>query len=259
VFEVRDATDFHASGTKPWIEELPAGGADHWAARSSRRKRREKYRLAFIATKFRIGEEPDPFVLEIDVTAEPWIVRDVTAAVDAEGCAAREQREKEYADAISRARASLIAELFRRQEAQEPIILKEKDAVPYLMKCGMKRNAARKLLDDPQGAWELRKIDGVKGHPVGVFLRPRPGEKGNGGGNATPEKPTKNAGLFDADFGRPHPEHLAEIPPFHPIENKYVATQPISATTKVTSSEQVSDLSGKARSNASGSEDALEL
>ena len=149
VFEVRDATDFHASGTKPWIEELPAGGADHWAARSSRRKRREKYRLAFIATKFRIGEEPDPFVLEIDLTAEPWIVRDVTAAVDAEGCAAREQREKEYADAISRGRASLIAELFRRQEAQEPIILKEKDAVPYLMKCGMKRNAARKLLDEP--------------------------------------------------------------------------------------------------------------
>jgi hypothetical protein len=168
-------------------------------------------------------------------------VRDVTAAVDAEGCAAREQREKEYADAISRGRASLIAELFRRQEAQEPIILKEKDAVPYLMKWGMKRNAARKLLDDPQGAWELRTIDGVKGHPIGVFLRPRPGEKGNGGGNATPEKPAKNTGLFQGDFGRPHPEHTAEISPYQPVENKSVDTPPISAVnTNLTSLDEVS-------------------
>jgi hypothetical protein len=231
VFEVRDATDFHPSGTKPWIEELPAGGADYWAARSSRRKRREKYRLAFIATKFRIGEEPDPFVLELDLTTDPWTVRDVTDAVDAEGHAAREQSAKEYAEVISRAKSSLVAELCRRQEAQEPIMLKEKDAVPYLMKCGLKRNAARKLLDDPQGAWELRQIDGVKGHPVGVFLPPGPGEKGNGGGNTTPQKPAKNAGLFNVDFCRPHPEHLAEIPPSQPIENKSVATQSISAAT----------------------------
>jgi hypothetical protein len=267
VFEVRDATDFHPSGTKPWIEELPAGGADFWAARSSRRKRREKYRLAFIATKFRIGEEPDPFVLELDLTTDTWTVRDVTNAVDAEGCAVREQREKEHAEAINRARASLVAELVRRQEAQEPIMLKEKDAVPFLLKSGLKRNAARQLLEDPRGAWECRNIEGPKGHPIGVFLPSRPGEKSNGGGNTTPQKPAKNADLFDADFGRPHPEHLAEIPPSHPIENKSVATQPISAaTTKVTSSEQASanashegDLNTKDRSNASGSEDALEL
>jgi hypothetical protein len=241
--------------------------ADFWAARSSRRKHRDKYRLAFIATKFRIGEEPDPSVFEIDLKTEPWTVRDVTDTVDAEGCAAREQRAREYAEAINRARASLTAELFRREGAQEPIMLKEKDAVPYLMSCGLKRNAGRKLLDDPQGAWELRQIEGMKGHPVGFFLLSRPGEKSNGGGNTTPQKPAKNAGLFDADFGRPHPEHLAEIPPSHPVENKGVATQPISAaTTKVTSSEQLSanpsqeeDLSMKDRSNASGSEDALEL
>jgi hypothetical protein len=135
------------------------------------------------------------------------------------------------------------------------------------MNCGLKRNAARKLLDDPQGAWELRKIEGVKGHPVGVFLRSRPREKSNGGGNTTTQKPAKNAGLFDADFSRPHPEHVAEIPPSHLVEKTSVTTQSISAaTTKVTSSEQVSanaseegDLNVKDRSNASRSEDALEL
>jgi hypothetical protein len=227
VFEVRDATDLRPSGTKPWIEELPEGGADYWAARSSRRTRRDKYRLAFIATKFRIGEEPDPFVLEIDLKTEPWTVRDVTDSVDAEGSAAREQCAKEYAEVISRARASLVVELVRRQEAEEPIMLL-KDAVLFLMKCGLKRNAARKLLDDPEGAWELRKIDGVKGHPVGVFLPSRPGEKGNRGRNTTPQKPAKNAGLFDAHFSHPHPERTGEIPPYQPVEHKGVATPHIS-------------------------------
>jgi len=216
VFEVRDATDFHPGGKKPWIEELPAGGADHWAARSSRRKHREKYRLAFTATKFRIGEEPDPFVLEIDLTTNPWTVRDVTDTVDAEGCAARERSAKEYAEALSRARASLVTEILRREEAHEPPMLK-KDAEPFLKNSGLSRNAARKLLNDPQGAWELREIDGLKGHPVGVFLPSRPGEKSNGGGNTTPQKSAKNADLFDADFCRPHPEPLAEITPPQPV------------------------------------------
>jgi hypothetical protein len=263
VFEVRDATDLHPSGTKPWIEELPAGGADYWAARSSRRKRRQKYKLAFIATKFRIGEEPDPFVIEMDLTTDPWTVENVTDAVDAEGSAAREQREKEHAETISRARASLVAEILRREEAHEPFMLKKKDAVPFLTNCKLSRNGAQKLLDDPQGAWELRKIDGVKGHPVGVFLPFRPGEKGNGGRNTTPQKPAFSAGLFDADFAHPHPERPGEIPPSQPVENKSVETPPISpVTTKLTSPEPASanasaggDSNAEDRSNGSGEDD----
>lgn len=63
VFEVRDATDFRPSGGKPWWEELPPAGAEAWAQRASRRKRRAVYRLALVPSKFRVGEEPDPFVL----------------------------------------------------------------------------------------------------------------------------------------------------------------------------------------------------
>ena len=94
VFEVRDATNFHPTGKKPWIEELPAADAGSWTGRSTRRKRLSKYRLAFIATKFRIGEEPEPFIMEIDLTVEPWTVRDVTDDVDHEGAAARTGPQK---------------------------------------------------------------------------------------------------------------------------------------------------------------------
>ena len=89
VFEVRDATNFRPTGKKPWLEELPPADAGSWVGRSTRRKRLSQYRLAFVATKFRIGEEPDPFIVEIDLGAEPWTVRDVTDDVDREGAAAR--------------------------------------------------------------------------------------------------------------------------------------------------------------------------
>lgn len=77
VFEVRDATDFTPSGNKPWIEELPPQGASEWAARSSRRKGRTEFRLALVATKFRIGEEPAPRMFHVSMKDEPWTVTDV--------------------------------------------------------------------------------------------------------------------------------------------------------------------------------------
>jgi hypothetical protein len=143
------------------------------------------------------------------------------------------------------------------------MMLKEKDAVPHLMNCGLKRNAARELLDDPEGTWELRKIDGVKGHPVGVFLCSCPGEKGNGGGNTTPQKRAFSAGLFDADFRRPHPEHTAEIHHYQPIEKKSVETPPISAVnTNFTGTQEVSaerDSNAKDPSNGHGDPDDDEV
>jgi hypothetical protein len=58
VYEVRDATDFTPSASGSWIEELPPQGAREWAARSSRRKEKTVFRVALVATKFRLGEEP---------------------------------------------------------------------------------------------------------------------------------------------------------------------------------------------------------
>src|SRR5262249_7539138 len=49
VYEVRDATTFTPSGTKPWWTELPAAGRDAWAERASRRQQRDRYVLAFVS------------------------------------------------------------------------------------------------------------------------------------------------------------------------------------------------------------------
>src|SRR5262249_56827291 len=93
VFEVRDATGLIPTGTKEWWSELPPPGRAAWGERAARRRRRDTYRLAFIASKFRIGEEPEPFILEIDLSTEPWQMRDITAAVVEAGTRAKEQAD----------------------------------------------------------------------------------------------------------------------------------------------------------------------
>ena len=166
VFEVRDATDFHPTGKRPWVEELPPQSADDWAARSTRRKRRAKFRLAFICTKFRLGEEPEPFVVEVDMTDEPWAIRDVTAQVDAEGVQAQvkatEEQETTIRDAVDRLKDVLL----RREANGEPPILK-KQAEQFLTAGGLTRKVARQAINSP--TFEVTSTLG-KGHPKTVRL-----------------------------------------------------------------------------------------
>src|SRR5262249_33791523 len=97
VFEVRDVTGFRPSMRKDWFLALPAAGRDAWAERAARRKRRSQYRLAFIPTKCRIGEEPDPFAFEVNCASESWTCRDVTADLVQEGEAVQQAAEREKA------------------------------------------------------------------------------------------------------------------------------------------------------------------
>ena len=210
VYEVRDATAFHPTGSKPWFEELPIVGAEGWAGRASRRKQREKFRLAFVASKFRIGVEPEPFVIEIDLASEPWTVRDITGEVDAEGAAEREQRAREHADKITKARAALEAEILRRASAGEPFMLKDRDAIPFLAAKphGLKRNDARDVVNAPDGRWILSRIEGPKGQPIGL-LPPR--KNSDSGGNTPVTEPARTQADHDADFRRMHEQRSAEI------------------------------------------------
>ena len=205
VFEVRDATNFHPTGKKPWIEELPAADAGSWAGRSTRRKRLSKYRLAFIATKYRIGEEPEPFIIEIDLTNEPWTVRDVTDDVDREGAAVRSRSAKEQALAVKTATDSLKEEILRREESGEPVMLK-KQAEEFLASRGNTRKAARQVIDSR--AFETVKIVG-KGHPKCVRVADN---NANVGGNETSTEPAPDKTFSNGEFGRPHPEGAAEMP-----------------------------------------------
>jgi hypothetical protein len=165
-FEVRDATDLKPSGTKDWWHELPLSGAAEWANRASRRKRRDTYRLAFISSKYRIGEEPDPFIWEITMPdGEPWTVHDVTADVVKAGEYAKQAVDTERRATLDRAALALADRVRQRAEAGDPM-LSEKDAVPYLTdEHDLKRKDARQIIKVKVGIlWDLEQGKG-KGHP----------------------------------------------------------------------------------------------
>jgi hypothetical protein len=204
VFEVRDATDFHPTGSKPWVEELPAQGAGDWASRSSRRKLRGKFHLAFICTKFRLGEEPAPFILEVDTATDPWRLRDVTGTVDQKGAEARELRKKEKAETQRKAIEALRVEIIRRERtAEEPLLKLEAEA--FLRGHRFKRNVAREAIASP--IFEVVAAGG-KGHPMVVRLVDK---NQSHGGNGTVTAPAKTLGESDVDFRRPHKQGTAEI------------------------------------------------
>jgi hypothetical protein len=81
VYEVRDATEMTLDAKKEaWWECLPASNDAAWSSKAKRRRRRNQYRLALVPSKFRIGEEPNPWAIEItlDDDDNTWMLRDVT-------------------------------------------------------------------------------------------------------------------------------------------------------------------------------------
>jgi hypothetical protein len=168
VYEVRDATDFHPTGTKPWWTELPAAGREAWADWATRRHRRTIYRLAFVASKFRVGEEPDPFGLEIDLRGEPWQLRDSTEEIEAAGEDARTATAAQKAGREHAAVGRLAAEIDRRAATTgQPLMYTE--AVAVLEGSGdqkIPRKAARTLLERHTGSrWRVVSDDSRRGHP----------------------------------------------------------------------------------------------
>jgi NAD(P)-dependent dehydrogenase (short-subunit alcohol dehydrogenase family) len=158
VYEVRDATDLKPTGTKAWWEELPPAGVEAWAQRAARRKRRTVYRLALVPSKFRVGSEPDPFVLEVDLGVEPWTLRDVTSELDAAGDEALAVAAR--AEAAEREKASqALAEAIR--DGAEP---NRTTAVELLMEHGLTQKAAREVLDEGEGRfWRTETRTGLHG------------------------------------------------------------------------------------------------
>jgi len=166
-YEVRDATDLKPSGTKDWWLELPPSGAKEWASRASRRKRRDSYRLAFIASKYRIGEEPDPFVFEISMPSngEPWTMREATADILQEGEDAKKAADTEHERTLDRAAIDLADQIRQRVEARP--MLSETDAVPFLQENhNLTRQDARDLIKARTGTLWHRIPGEGQGHPL---------------------------------------------------------------------------------------------
>lgn len=162
-YEARDATGFTPTGRRPWWEELPPAARAEWASRATRRASRDKperIRLAFVCTKFRDDDDPEPFVLEADFTAQPWAVRDATAELVAAGDAARAAELAQAVASRERATEALVAELARRAAAREAPLLTG-PAAALLAEHGLKRRQARELLKSGgAGRWRLEAVDG---------------------------------------------------------------------------------------------------
>jgi hypothetical protein len=211
VFEVRDATGFSPTGKKHWWEELPPADAGSWGERVSRRKGRKVFRLAFVATKFRVGPEPEPFSIEIDLTKHQWEVRDVTDLVDQAGKETREATRRERAERLDVAAKALKVEIEQRQSQGEPALAKERGAVPFLQRHGLTRVEARTVLEEKDGIlWQLQQTEGVHGNAVLVV--PLEKENGTGGANSNHLEPLQILGENDSHLRRPHEQDTAQIP-----------------------------------------------
>jgi hypothetical protein len=230
VYEVRDATALQPSGARPWWLDLPPAGRETWGARAARRTRRDRYRLAFIPSKFRIGEEPDPFILEVDLRGDPWTLQDVTGAVVAAGEAVAAAAVAERQATLDAAAAALVGQL--RQAAAAGAPWSHTQAEAFLSRHrGLTRKAARGLLTAQTGGlWRSEPDLTRRGHPYVLFPADEPGPPlsgptaarniqretpANGGGAFTPAAPMAHGVKAPARIPAPDAAtaHLPSAPP----------------------------------------------
>lgn len=212
-YEVRDITTWTPEQPDSWWESLPSGDDAQWQARASRRKKQDTIRLAFVCRKMRWGEEPDPFGVEVDFTATPWTLTDITADIVSQGQTAADATRQATQRTLLAAASALTTALAARAP-EDPIGLS--DAVAFLRTHGLKRNQARNLLDaydaaqfPQEGRWVLRQMPGRKGAAIGVY--PVNG-KSAGGTNDDAKSASNDADEKTADFSRRDTEPAGEIP-----------------------------------------------
>jgi hypothetical protein len=213
-YEVRDCTGFTPSGTKDWWLELPAAGAEQWATRATRRKRRETYRLAFVSSKFRIGEEPDPFVYELNLGTEPWGFRLCTDDILAAGHEARETAAQERAARLDLAAAALQALLAAPTTSAA--------AEQYLKaEHRLRRAEARALLAAKDGVLWTAQVDPTKpGRPKLWRALAAPLSGGFQGGSAAEMPPRESPALTGSGEGDISADRM------DPARRKYPPAEP---------------------------------
>lgn len=204
LYELRDATGFSPSGKSDWWHELPEAGEATFAARASRRKQRDTYRLAFVPSKFRLAQEPDPFCLEICLT-DPWGLRDVTGEVLAAGDQARKQAALAMAAAKQEAIEHLKKRVAELDAAGTPLL--KTDAEKQLQAVGVRRKVAREIIQSGDGIHWTHTPGTGPGHAIML----RPCVTLPGGINTTPHEPAPNKHMREAEFCRPLPEPTAKI------------------------------------------------
>ena len=173
VYECRNVTGWTPTQGGAWWESLPEYGEHTWQQRATRQHGQQVLRLAFIPSKFRLGVEPEPFVLEIDTRQEPWTLAEITAEIatagEANAQAARDQERRKLHQA-----AQALGTILRTSTTEPPLLKRE--AETFLRTHQLTARQAKNLLEQgynrdvtPEGVWILRPIPGAQGQAIGVY------------------------------------------------------------------------------------------
>jgi hypothetical protein len=195
LYEARNITGWTPSKGGDWWEDLPDFGEHTWQERVSRRKGQPVLHIAFIPSKYRLGIEPEPFVLAIDTTQDPWTLDDITEDITRAGEEAAEAAHQQARATIQAAELALVTALATRS-ADTPLLKCEAESI--LCAQGLRQKVARTLLMTggnrdvyPEGRWVLRAIPGARGKAIGVYL---PGEKDRNENTPPVGSPQQHAG-----------------------------------------------------------------
>jgi hypothetical protein len=172
IYELRDATDFIPPLKRPWWEELPEAHEGAWAARAARRKGRCDFRLAFIPSKYRLGPEPEPFCLELQLPGgRPWSLEDVTAKLQESGIAAKAEADAVHRTTLAQATQGLLALVIDRAEAQRHVH-KIAAETSLQKEHEIKRADARDIIKENTGVlWVIASGDQGRGKgPVQILI-----------------------------------------------------------------------------------------
>jgi hypothetical protein len=217
LYEARNITGWTPAHGGNWWEDLPDFGEHTWQERASRRKGQTILHIAFVPSKFRGGLDPEPFVLAIDTTQDPWTLDDITEDIATAG-----QRAADETARLERAKLLdaeiALCEAIRTRDPAHPMLKRE--AENFLCAQGLRQKVARTFLTSggnrdiyPQGRWVLREILGVRGKPIGVYLA---GEEDRNQNNPHPKSPPTDAESdpsISVDGSTPHNQNTTPLPP----------------------------------------------
>ena len=205
LYEARNITGWTPTQGTDWWEDLPDFGEHTWQQRATRRKGQAVLHIAFVPSKFRLGIDPEPFVLAIDTTQDPWTLDDITEEIATAGARAADETARLERAKLLAAETALVHALHSRDPAQ-PMLKSEAES--FLCAQGLRQKVARTFLTTggnrdvyPAGRWVLRAIPGARGNPIGVSLV---GEEDHNQNNPSTKSPQKNSTReLPTDFRHP--------------------------------------------------------
>jgi hypothetical protein len=176
---VRDATDFTPTGKKPWWQELPPAGESAWAERAARRKGRIDFRLAFVASKFRVGPEPEPFAIELYLPKnEPWTLRDVTNEIEHAANNAQSHNTQTQKNRLQHA-ATKLAEEVKERHSKGKAFYKTAAEQWLQNNTDLTQEEAREVVEDEMILWELKEVRRLGNHQSKILV-PKIGNHNHG-------------------------------------------------------------------------------